>query len=86
MLSRLPHVAASDAARAERRFTYDIALPADVIPHPVDGEAENFELLSVQSCIDSMLRGEWKANSACGESRVCARSMSSSHQLTLHLA
>lgn len=46
------------------RYTYDILLPVDKIPQPVDGEAESFELMDFAQVIAHIRNLEFKPNSA----------------------
>lgn len=48
----------------ERQWTYDLELPADVIPEPKDGEAEHFALRTVQEVQRDMAAGLFKPNCA----------------------
>ncbi|UZJ56471.1 hypothetical protein CBS101457_005791 [Exobasidium rhododendri] len=46
----------------EVEFTYDIPLEPSTILHPVDGEAESFELMTVDEVMKCMRQGQFKAN------------------------
>ena len=35
-------------------FVYDLELPADFVPVPVDGEVESFALMDLQSVVDTI--------------------------------
>lgn len=43
-------------------YVYDLELPKDVAPTPMDDEVEEFLLMSVAEIVDAMLRGEFKPN------------------------
>jgi 8-oxo-dGTP pyrophosphatase MutT (NUDIX family) len=45
-------------------YLYDIELPADCIPKPMDDEVEGFELMDVTKVRETMLRQEFKPNSS----------------------
>lgn len=53
-------------AQPEIEYIYDLTfeLETDNIPHPVDGEAENFELMTIDDVRQRMLQGEFKPNCA----------------------
>lgn len=48
----------------EVEYVYDLPLPADIIPKPIDGEAEDFQLLDVRDVRTKMEHGEFKPNCA----------------------
>jgi hypothetical protein len=48
------------------RFTYDILVDSAIQLHPVDGEAESFELMSVDKVLDLMKQGKFKPNCSLG--------------------
>ncbi|CAD6884399.1 unnamed protein product [Tilletia controversa] len=49
----------------EIEYTYDLALPsADILPQPVDGEAEAFELMSFEQIITLLRQARFKPNCA----------------------
>ena len=45
-------------------YSYDIELPADVIPRPHDDEVDCFYSMSVEELKAALLRGEFKPDSA----------------------
>ncbi len=45
-------------------YTYDIEMPDSIIPTPVDGEAESFELLAFDEVMRRMRAHEFKPNCA----------------------
>jgi len=53
------------SCKADRLFCYDLELPRDFVPQPLDGEVERFELWPLPRLAES-LRGHavWKPNSA----------------------
>ncbi|CAO1619990.1 unnamed protein product [Parajaminaea phylloscopi] len=48
----------------EIEYVYDLPLPLDVRPHPVDGEAEDFQLWTFDQIRTRMQAGEFKPNCA----------------------
>lgn len=48
----------------EVEYVYDLPLPAEVKPKPIDGEAEDFQLWDVGEVREKMARGEFKPNCA----------------------
>jgi len=48
----------------ECQYIYDLELPEDVVPKPEDGEAVDFQLLSVKEVQDAMAAGKFKPNCA----------------------
>lgn len=48
----------------EVEYVYDLPLPEDIIPKPIDGEAEDFQLLDVQDVREKMAAGQFKPNCA----------------------
>lgn len=50
----------------EVEYIYDLAFESesDHVPHPVDGEAESFTLMSIDEIRDCIMRGEFKPNCA----------------------
>ncbi|KAE8269387.1 hypothetical protein A4X09_0g2948 [Tilletia walkeri] len=59
------HKANEGFVQPEIEYVYDLALPsADIIPQPVDGEAESFELMSFEQ-VDKLIRqARFKPNCA----------------------
>lgn len=51
-------------AQPEVQYLYDIELPADVRPHPVDGEAEDFTLLAAADVLHAIRTRQFKPNCA----------------------
>ncbi|WPK27592.1 hypothetical protein PUMCH_004985 [Australozyma saopauloensis] len=53
-------------AQPEIEYTYDLVFESEIdnIPHPVDGEAENFTLMTVEEVKQRMINGEFKPNCA----------------------
>ncbi|PVU90188.1 hypothetical protein BB560_006230 [Smittium megazygosporum] len=49
----------------ETQYVYDLELPQDFVPIPVDGEADSFELLDMERLKLRMLSGEYKPNCLC---------------------
>ncbi|CAO1618597.1 unnamed protein product [Jaminaea pallidilutea] len=48
----------------EVEYVYDLPLPNDVRPKPIDGEAEDFQLMSIEEVKERMYKGEFKPNCA----------------------
>ncbi|GME85076.1 unnamed protein product [Ambrosiozyma monospora] len=48
----------------EVEYTYDLKLDKTVIPHPVDNEAEDFQLMSIAEVDKRLRNGEFKPNCA----------------------
>ncbi|ODV87195.1 hypothetical protein CANARDRAFT_5748 [[Candida] arabinofermentans NRRL YB-2248] len=48
----------------ELEYIYDLRMDADLIPHPVDNEAEDFKLMDVDEVIQRLKAGEFKHNCA----------------------
>lgn len=48
----------------EIEYVYDLPLPAETLPKPIDGEAEDFQLLSFEDIRQRMQGGEFKPNCA----------------------
>jgi len=48
----------------EVECVYDLAMDPDTVPKPVDGEAQNFRLMSVDEVKVRMLKGQFKYNCA----------------------
>ncbi|RMZ76710.1 hypothetical protein DV737_g4710, partial [Chaetothyriales sp. CBS 132003] len=48
----------------ECQYTYDLELPADVVPKPNDNEAIDFQLLSIQQIKAALAQGKFKPNCA----------------------
>ena len=50
-------------ARRDVLYCYDLELPADFIPKPVDGEVERFDLRPVEWVVEKVVEGtEYKPN------------------------
>ncbi|KAI7863649.1 NUDIX hydrolase domain-like protein [Spinellus fusiger] len=48
----------------ETQYTYDLELPANVVPEPQDEEVESFYLWPLDKVKKTILQGLWKVNSA----------------------
>ena len=47
----------SGRLKRDALFCYDIELPIDFVPTPVDGEVESFELKSLEDVLDKVVQG-----------------------------
>ena len=48
----------------EAEFIYDLNLPKDVIPKPIDGEVDSFNLMTLDDVVQSLVNKQFKSN--CG--------------------
>lgn len=55
---------ASQWLQPEVEHVYDLPLSRDVVPKPIDGEAQDFQLMGVDEVLERMHRGEFKSNCA----------------------
>ncbi|CAO1617436.1 unnamed protein product [Sympodiomycopsis kandeliae] len=62
----LSYVYRTDAGylQPEVEYVYDLLLPNEVIPKPIDGEAQDFQLLQVDDVRNKMASGQFKPNCA----------------------
>lgn len=57
-----PGAGGTGLLQPEVQYLYDIELPSDIQPHPVDGEAEEFSLLSTSQVLEAIRAQKFKPN------------------------
>lgn len=51
-------------SQPEVEYVYDLEIPSNVIPHPVDGEVAEFKLMTIDDICRELLAGNFKPNAA----------------------